>query len=57
VDRIEAIAGAPAPDADQFRAQLGDWSGLDETSLMTYQWVVTAMPEETRARSAAPSAG
>ena len=57
VERIEALPGAPAPDADQFRAKLGGWPGLDEMGLTTYQWVVTATAEPPRGRSAASSAG
>lgn len=42
VDRIEALPGAPAPDAAGFLSRLADWPGADRESLATYQWLAVA---------------
>ena len=42
VDQIEALPGAPAPDAAEFLSRLADWPGADRESLATYQWLAVA---------------
>lgn len=42
VDRIEGLPGAAPPDAEPFLSRLGDWPGLDRSSLLTYQWIAVA---------------
>ena len=42
VDQIEALPGAPAPDAAGFLSRLSDWPGADRESLATYQWLAVA---------------
>ena len=43
LETIEAIPGAPPPDAEPFLALARSWPGADLESLRTYQWIATAL--------------
>jgi SAM-dependent methyltransferase len=42
---VEALPGAPAPDAEAFLERAGDFPEADARSLTTYQWVAVARAE------------
>jgi len=45
VEDLRSVAGAPAPDAEDFLGSLADWDGLDRQSLQTYQWIAVAVAD------------
>jgi 2-polyprenyl-3-methyl-5-hydroxy-6-metoxy-1,4-benzoquinol methylase len=48
VAALDALPGAPAPDAERFLGSLSAFPGLDRESLTAYQWAAVAFPDDRR---------